>query len=48
MFLWVLRDNTRARRFYERYGFHADGVEEPFHVAGAAVPEVRYAKGPLD
>ncbi|MEH0574501.1 GNAT family N-acetyltransferase [Streptomyces sp. B21-108] len=42
MYLWVLRDNTPARRFYERAGFHADGAEEPFEVAGVAVPEVRY------
>lgn len=42
MFLWVLKENTRARRFYERAGFHADGAEEPFEVDGVAVPEVRY------
>ncbi|MEV2215487.1 GNAT family N-acetyltransferase [Streptomyces sp. NPDC050997] len=42
--LWVLRDNTRARRFYERAGFHADGTEEPFEVDEVAVPEVRYTK----
>jgi GNAT superfamily N-acetyltransferase len=42
MYLWVLRDNAPARHFYERAGFHADGAEEPFEVAGAAVPEVRY------
>ncbi|MFF1274834.1 GNAT family N-acetyltransferase [Streptomyces marokkonensis] len=44
MYLWVLKDNTRARRFYERAGFGADGAEEPFEVAGVAVPEVRYAR----
>lgn len=44
MFLWVLAGNARARRFYERAGFYADGAEEPFEVAGAAVPEVRYAR----
>ncbi|AXE89832.1 GNAT family N-acetyltransferase [Streptomyces sp. Go-475] len=43
--LWVLKENARARRFYERAGFRADGTEEPFAVAGAEVPEVRYAKG---
>ncbi|OIJ88442.1 GNAT family N-acetyltransferase [Streptomyces colonosanans] len=43
MLLWVLRENTRARRFYERAGFHADGTEETFEADGAAVPEVRYA-----
>ncbi|AXL91947.1 GNAT family N-acetyltransferase [Streptomyces sp. CB09001] len=44
MLLWVLRDNTRARRFYERAGFRPDGAEEPFEVEGVAVPEVRYAR----
>ncbi|MET9254652.1 GNAT family N-acetyltransferase [Streptomyces sp. NPDC003717] len=44
MLLWVLRDNARARRFYERAGFRADGAEEPFEVAGTEVPEVRYAR----
>lgn len=42
--LWVLKDNARARRFYERAGFRADGAEEPFEVDGVAVPEVRYAR----
>ncbi|MFI7016522.1 GNAT family N-acetyltransferase [Streptomyces sp. NPDC050164] len=44
LLLWVLKANERARRFYERAGFRADGAEEPFEVDGVAVPEVRYAK----
>ncbi|MFJ5995058.1 GNAT family N-acetyltransferase [Streptomyces sp. NPDC092370] len=44
LLLWVLKGNDRARRFYERAGFRADGVEEPFEVEGVAVPEVRYAR----
>jgi len=44
MLLWVLKGNDRARRFYERAGFTADGAEEPFDVDGVAVPEVRYAR----
>ncbi|MFK0121495.1 GNAT family N-acetyltransferase [Streptomyces sp. NPDC090994] len=44
MLLWVLRGDTRARRFHERAGFRADGGAEPFEVAGIAVPEVRYAR----
>ncbi|MEU9659875.1 GNAT family N-acetyltransferase [Streptomyces chartreusis] len=44
MLLWVLKDNARARRFYERAGFHADGAEEPFDVEGVEVPEVRYTR----
>ncbi|MFF7450383.1 MULTISPECIES: GNAT family N-acetyltransferase [unclassified Streptomyces] len=44
MYLWVLEGNHRARRFYERGGFHADGAQAPFEVAGVAVPEVRYVR----
>nr|WP_086016513.1 GNAT family N-acetyltransferase [Streptomyces davaonensis] len=44
MFLWVLKENTGARRFYERAGFRPDGAEEPFEVDGVAVPEVRYVR----
>ncbi|MFC9503461.1 GNAT family N-acetyltransferase [Streptomyces sp. NPDC057002] len=44
LLLWVLKENGRARRFYERAGFDADGAEEPFEVAGTTVPEVRYAR----
>ncbi|CAL9394628.1 N-acetyltransferase family protein [Streptomyces sp. enrichment culture] len=44
MLLWVLKGNTRARRFYERAGFCPDGAEEPFEVDGVPVPEVRYAR----
>lgn len=42
--LWVLKENTRARRFYEKAGFTPDGAEEPFEVGGVSVPEVRYAR----
>ncbi|UOB09217.1 GNAT family N-acetyltransferase [Streptomyces sp. HP-A2021] len=44
LLLWVLKENGRARRFYERAGFQADGAEEPFEVDGAVIPEVRYAR----
>jgi RimJ/RimL family protein N-acetyltransferase len=40
--LWVLRDNERARRFYERAGWSPDGAEKDDVVAGATVTEVRY------
>lgn len=42
MLLWVLKENDRARRFYEASGFCPDGTEEPFEVDGVEVPEVRY------
>ncbi|MFF5367595.1 GNAT family N-acetyltransferase [Streptomyces sp. NPDC013187] len=44
LLLWVLKENDRARRFYERAGFRVDGAEELFEVDGVAVPEVRYAR----
>ncbi|MFF4398971.1 GNAT family N-acetyltransferase [Streptomyces sp. NPDC001480] len=46
VFLWVLKENTPARRFYERAGFRADGAEESFDADGVAVPEVRYVREP--
>ncbi|MFB6949622.1 GNAT family N-acetyltransferase [Streptomyces niveus] len=42
--LWVLKENDRARRFYEKAGFTPDGAEEPFDAGGASVPEVRYTR----
>jgi ribosomal protein S18 acetylase RimI-like enzyme len=39
--LWVLRDNTRARRFYERAGFTPDGATHVLERLGG-VTEVRY------
>ena len=42
--LWVLEDNERARRFYERWGFRADGARQVIDL-GAPVAEVRYALG---
>ena len=44
VYLWVVRGNARARRFYERAGFRADGAEEPYEVEGVLVPELRYVK----
>ncbi len=39
--LWVLADNARARRFYERHGWTADGASETLSIQGAPL-EVRY------
>jgi L-amino acid N-acyltransferase YncA len=41
--LWVLRDNARARRFYEAAGWAADGTKDDV-VAGTPVTEVRYRR----
>src|SRR5262249_16056652 len=43
--LWLLRDNLRSRRFYDRCGFLADGAEQWYEVDGVALPEVRYQLG---
>lgn len=40
--LWVLTGNARARRFYEKAGFHLDGATHTYEVGGATLPEVRY------
>lgn len=40
--LWVATENPRARRFYERYGWVADGERIDDSFAGASVPETRY------
>ncbi|MFC0864657.1 GNAT family N-acetyltransferase [Sphaerimonospora cavernae] len=42
--LWVLAENHRARRFYERAGFRFDGSQTEWPVGGISVPEVRYAR----
>jgi ribosomal protein S18 acetylase RimI-like enzyme len=39
--LWVLDDNPRARRFYEREGWREDGSAESDYL-GLTVPLVRY------
>ena len=43
VFLWVFKDNKRARRFYEKHGFRWDGSERVSRFDGAL--EVRYVKG---
>ena len=42
--LWVLAANPRARRFYERAGWRADGARKEYERWGIAAPEVRYRK----
>jgi hypothetical protein len=43
--LWVLDDNPRARRFYERHGWTATGLEASFdEYCDVSVPEVEYRK----
>jgi GNAT superfamily N-acetyltransferase len=40
--LWVLDDNPRARRFYEREGWRVDGATREDEFLGVSVAEVRY------
>ena len=40
--LWVLEDNPRARRFYEREGWKLDGTRREGEHLGVATSEVRY------
>ena len=40
--LWVLEENTRARRFYEKNGFHCADVYLEDTIGGRAVREVMY------
>ena len=42
--LWVLEDNPRARRFYERAGWAPDGVRKAEERFGVRAAEVRYRK----
>jgi ribosomal protein S18 acetylase RimI-like enzyme len=43
--LWVLADNERARHFYRRHGFQADGVDRYDEIGGESLLEVRYRRG---
>lgn len=47
--LWVLDDNPRARRFYEKFGWSATGIEAEFDAyCEVEVPEVEYRKHFVD
>jgi hypothetical protein len=40
--LWVLEQNERARRFYERDGWAADGVSQPDDYGNTKLIALRY------
>lgn len=42
MTLWVLAENARAQRFYDRHGFRIEGATRTHEVAGA--PELRMVR----
>jgi ribosomal protein S18 acetylase RimI-like enzyme len=43
--LYVLDDNPRARRFYEREGWALDGGTKREELLGVEIAEVRYRRG---
>lgn len=43
-FLWVLVENTRARRFYEKMGMRLSGPEQSFSIGGKEIWECRYER----
>lgn len=43
--LWVLEENERARRFYEKMGFVPDGAYMEQEIGGKVLREVRYVQG---
>jgi GNAT superfamily N-acetyltransferase len=42
--LWVLRDNTHARLFYERGGWHPTGWQRNEMIGQALTPQLRYTR----
>ncbi|MCM1333612.1 MAG: GNAT family N-acetyltransferase [Bacteroides sp.] len=46
-FLWVLEENTRARRFYEKEGFSESGEALINEIGGKALREIQYVKTDL-
>lgn len=42
IFLWVLEDNIRARRFYQSYGFEHSHVFLDYDIGGKKLREVQY------
>ncbi len=42
IYLWVLEENYRARRFYEKHGFVNSGDVMSLEIGGKALTELRY------
>jgi hypothetical protein len=42
--LWVLEQNLRARRFYEREGWSLEGAPQEEQLAGVRLQVVRYGR----
>lgn len=46
IYLWVLSDNTRARRFYEKQGFLSTDETSIINIAGKDLLEIKYSITP--
>lgn len=44
IYLWVLAENSRAQRFYEKHEFHKNGDSATLTIAGKELTEVRYVR----
>lgn len=44
IYLWVLEENIRARKFYEANDFHANGDSALLNIGGKELIEIRYIK----
>ncbi len=44
VFLWVLEENSRARRFYEKQGFSRSGESLDVRIGGKTLRELRYVR----
>lgn len=42
VYIWVLKENRRARRFYEKNHFHWNNEEAEFELLGEKLTDVRY------
>lgn len=41
-YVWVLRENERARRFYQDFGFSPNGEDIEFTVGGKVLTDLKY------
>jgi len=44
IYLWVLSENRRARRFYEKHHFRHNGDTKRIKIGGAQLPALRYVR----
>jgi len=44
IYLWVLEENVRAQKFYEKQDFHKNGDSKLINIAGKELTEIRYVK----